>query len=107
MHPPRRPTLSLNCFRTFLPQRLVGVAVSTTDSDSVDGGSIPSRAFLEAKPLVAVFIVWHANLISAILHFCCSKSQVPGQQLVYLQISWVTAAISRTLLVFAEGWDDR
>ena len=26
-------------------QRLVGVAVSTTDSDSVDGGSIPSRAF--------------------------------------------------------------
>ena len=27
-------------------RRPVGVAVSTTDSDSVDGGSIPSRAFL-------------------------------------------------------------
>lgn len=26
-------------------RRPVGVAVSTTDSDSVDGGSIPSRAF--------------------------------------------------------------
>ncbi len=32
---------------------LVGVAVSTTDSDSVDGGSIPSRAFLMALEFVA------------------------------------------------------
>ena len=38
------------CYRTIIWKStmawLVGVAVSTTDSDSVDGGSIPSRAFL-------------------------------------------------------------
>ena len=34
-----------------ISSRLVGVAVSTTDSDSVDGGSIPSRAFLPLRNL--------------------------------------------------------
>ena len=35
---------------------LVGVAVSTTDSDSVDGGSIPSRAFLTAGKGLQFFL---------------------------------------------------
>ncbi len=34
----------------------VGVAVSTTDSDSVDGGSIPSRAFLPALKELSAFL---------------------------------------------------